>query len=241
MVFLEAPHRLAVTLAAMAGVLGDTRSAAVCRELTKTYEEVRSGGLRKLATWAADGVKGEITVVVGGAPVRVAELSELVTEVQSLVVAVCDGRRPRPEVAAAHGTAPASARSTAHSQPLTGLTDNQTYHYRVVSRDAAGNTATSADKTFVTANASATAATKGQWSSAMNWPLVAVHMIPMYTGEILMFDAWEIPAKPKVWNPVTNTFYNVPNSDGIFCSAHVTLADGRILIAGGHALGGAVG
>ncbi|MEV4888217.1 16S rRNA (cytidine(1402)-2'-O)-methyltransferase, partial [Nonomuraea sp. NPDC055795] len=40
--------------------------AAVCRELTKTYEEVRRGGLAELAAWAEAGVKGEITVVVAG-------------------------------------------------------------------------------------------------------------------------------------------------------------------------------
>ena len=66
MVFFEAPHRLDATLAAMAEAFGDDRPAAVCRELTKTYEEVRRGGLRELAEWAAEGVRGEITVVVGG-------------------------------------------------------------------------------------------------------------------------------------------------------------------------------
>jgi len=69
MVFFEAPHRLDATLAAMAQAFGEDRPAAVCRELTKTYEEVKRGGLADLAAWASDGVKGEITVVVGGAPV----------------------------------------------------------------------------------------------------------------------------------------------------------------------------
>jgi 16S rRNA (cytidine1402-2'-O)-methyltransferase len=67
-VFFEAPHRLADTLAAMAEVYGPERRAAVCRELTKTYEEVRRGPLGELAAWAAEGVRGEITVVVSGAP-----------------------------------------------------------------------------------------------------------------------------------------------------------------------------
>jgi 16S rRNA (cytidine1402-2'-O)-methyltransferase len=66
MVFFEAPHRLAVTLRSMASVLGADRPAAVCRELTKTYEEVRRGGLAELAEWADQGVRGEITVVVSG-------------------------------------------------------------------------------------------------------------------------------------------------------------------------------
>jgi 16S rRNA (cytidine1402-2'-O)-methyltransferase len=66
MVFFEAPHRLEATLLAMVEAFGPDRRAAVCRELTKTYEEVRRGGLGELAGWAAGEVRGEITVVVGG-------------------------------------------------------------------------------------------------------------------------------------------------------------------------------
>lgn len=73
LVYFEAPHRLDDTLAAMAEVFGTERRAAVCRELTKTYEEVKRGPLGELAAWAAEGVRGEITVVVEGAPERGAE------------------------------------------------------------------------------------------------------------------------------------------------------------------------
>ncbi|WP_128375916.1 16S rRNA (cytidine(1402)-2'-O)-methyltransferase [Streptomyces cavernae] len=73
LVYFEAPHRLDDTLAAMAAVFGEDRRAAVCRELTKTYEEVRRGPLAELAQWAAEGVRGEITVVVAGAPEKGAE------------------------------------------------------------------------------------------------------------------------------------------------------------------------
>jgi 16S rRNA (cytidine1402-2'-O)-methyltransferase len=68
MVFFESPHRTEATLRSMADVFGASRPAAVCRELTKTYEEIRRGPLSELAEWAAGGVKGEITLVVGGAP-----------------------------------------------------------------------------------------------------------------------------------------------------------------------------
>nr|WP_202122146.1 16S rRNA (cytidine(1402)-2'-O)-methyltransferase [Streptomyces sp. BA2] len=68
LVYFEAPHRIDDTLVAMAEAFGDERRAAVCRELTKTYEEVKRGSLKELAEWAADGVRGEITVVVEGAP-----------------------------------------------------------------------------------------------------------------------------------------------------------------------------
>ncbi|SFK84737.1 16S rRNA (cytidine(1402)-2'-O)-methyltransferase [Geodermatophilus ruber] len=67
MVFFESPHRLADALADAAAAFGDDRAAAVCRELTKTHEEVRRGPLAELAGWAAGGVRGEITLVVGGA------------------------------------------------------------------------------------------------------------------------------------------------------------------------------
>ncbi|MFD3481788.1 16S rRNA (cytidine(1402)-2'-O)-methyltransferase [Streptomyces sp. NPDC058665] len=84
LVYFEAPHRLDDTLAAMAEVFGAGRRAAVCRELTKTYEEVKRGGLGELAKWAADGVRGEITVVVEGAPERapVTDPDELVRRVR---------------------------------------------------------------------------------------------------------------------------------------------------------------
>jgi 16S rRNA (cytidine1402-2'-O)-methyltransferase len=67
MVFFESPHRLADALADCAAAFGPDREAAVCRELTKTHEEVRRGPLAELAEWAAAGVRGEITLVVAGA------------------------------------------------------------------------------------------------------------------------------------------------------------------------------
>jgi 16S rRNA (cytidine1402-2'-O)-methyltransferase len=74
LVFFEAPHRTAAALAAMADAFGDDRAAAVCRELTKTHEEVRRGGLADLADWASEGVRGEVTIVVAGAaPVTAAQ------------------------------------------------------------------------------------------------------------------------------------------------------------------------
>ena len=69
MVFFESRHRLAATLDAMVLAFGDDRRAAVCRELTKTHEEVRRETLGELAAWARGGVLGEITIVVAGATV----------------------------------------------------------------------------------------------------------------------------------------------------------------------------
>ncbi|MGH8861934.1 MAG: SAM-dependent methyltransferase, partial [Jatrophihabitantaceae bacterium] len=68
LVFFEAPHRLGQALADLEREFGADRRAAVCRELTKTHEEVRRGTLHELAGWAEGEVRGEITLVVGGAP-----------------------------------------------------------------------------------------------------------------------------------------------------------------------------
>ncbi|WP_344370048.1 16S rRNA (cytidine(1402)-2'-O)-methyltransferase [Agromyces tropicus] len=85
LVFFEAPSRLAASLAALAEAFGADRPAAVCRELTKLHEEVRRGSLADLAEWAEGGVRGEICVVVGGAPEGpVADADEAVARVVGL-------------------------------------------------------------------------------------------------------------------------------------------------------------
>lgn len=84
-VFFEAPHRLVACLEDAVNVLGPDRRAAVCRELTKTYEEVRRGGLGELLEWARDGVRGEITVVLEGAVAVAEEPEDLVADVETLV------------------------------------------------------------------------------------------------------------------------------------------------------------
>lgn len=87
MVFFEAPHRIDATLLAMAEAFGPDRRAAVCRELSKTYEEVRRGGLAELAAWAAEGVRGEITVVVAGASPAVTTVEDALPGIQERVLA----------------------------------------------------------------------------------------------------------------------------------------------------------
>ncbi|MEV6487929.1 16S rRNA (cytidine(1402)-2'-O)-methyltransferase [Actinoplanes sp. NPDC051633] len=74
LVLFEAPHRLADALADLVATFGGDRPAAVCRELTKTYEEIRRAPLAELADWAAaNPPRGEITLVIGGAPATAAE------------------------------------------------------------------------------------------------------------------------------------------------------------------------
>jgi 16S rRNA (cytidine1402-2'-O)-methyltransferase len=74
-------------LTAMAEAFGSERRAAVCRELTKTYEEVRRGTLAELAAWAEDHARGEITVVVAGLRGSATEVSDVVPVILERVAA----------------------------------------------------------------------------------------------------------------------------------------------------------
>jgi 16S rRNA (cytidine1402-2'-O)-methyltransferase len=105
LVFFEAPHRLAATLSDMASAFGPARPAAVCRELTKKYEQVRRGGLGELAGWAEGDVRGEITLVVGGAPAlnTAADPATLAAEVAEREAAGLSRKDAIAAVATAHG------------------------------------------------------------------------------------------------------------------------------------------
>ena len=107
MVFFEAPHRIAATLTDVAAAFGADRRAVVCRELTKTHEEVKRGALGELASWAENGLRGEITVVVAGATAREVQAApaDLVEEVEALVTAGSTRRDAVDAVAGAHGLA----------------------------------------------------------------------------------------------------------------------------------------
>jgi 16S rRNA (cytidine1402-2'-O)-methyltransferase len=118
-VFFEAPHRLADCLADAVEVLGPDRRAAVCRELTKTYEEVVRGTLAELATWAVDGVRGEITVVLEGAQPVSVEPADLVDRVEALVAKGMRLKDACAEVAASTG----ASRRELYDAVLAGRTD----------------------------------------------------------------------------------------------------------------------
>ena len=100
-VFFESPRRLPACLRDAVDQLGAGRRAVVCRELTKVHEEVVRGSLEELATWADDGVLGEITVVLAGATPR-ADLPSLFAEVEKLVAAGVRVKDACSEVAAGH-------------------------------------------------------------------------------------------------------------------------------------------
>jgi 16S rRNA (cytidine1402-2'-O)-methyltransferase len=104
-VFFESPRRLEQCLRDAVDALGPDRRAVVCRELTKTHEEIKRGSLGELADWAADGVLGEITVVLAGAQ-PVADVATLVAEVLELVDDGAGVKDACAEVIAAHPGAP---------------------------------------------------------------------------------------------------------------------------------------
>ena len=104
-VFFESPRRLAACLSDAVEVLGPSRRAAVCRELTKVHEEVLRGSLSELAEWAGGGVLGEITVVLEGAQPQ-ADMAALVAEVTALVDAGMRVKDGCAQVIAAHPGAP---------------------------------------------------------------------------------------------------------------------------------------
>jgi 16S rRNA (cytidine1402-2'-O)-methyltransferase len=113
--FFESPHRLGRTLDAAVDVLGPDREAAVCRELTKTYEQVRRAPLGELAQWVAEataaaekgegpGIRGEITVVISAAPeTGPADPADLVGLVEEQVASGVRMKEACRTVAEAHG------------------------------------------------------------------------------------------------------------------------------------------
>jgi 16S rRNA (cytidine1402-2'-O)-methyltransferase len=103
MIFFEAPHRLHEFLSDAAHIFGQNRRASVCRELTKTYEEIVRGSLSELVTWAEAEVRGEITVVVAGYRPGSATMEELVVLVRELLAAGAKKSAAVAQVAARYG------------------------------------------------------------------------------------------------------------------------------------------
>jgi fibronectin type 3 domain-containing protein len=119
---------------------------------------------------------------------------------------------------------------------------NGSYALSAVARDAAGNQATSSTESVAVSNATANPAVTGQWSSVMNWPLVAINMVQLDTGKILMWDGGPDcigATSATLWDPATGNFTPVPSEPvsevrDLFCSGQTVLPDGRVLVAGGH-------
>jgi hypothetical protein len=75
----------------------------------------------------------------------------------------------------------------------------------------------------------------GQWSAPVPWPIVAVHMTLLPTGNVIAYDGFDAELNSeRIWNPTNGTFTPVPYGRNLFCAGHVLLPDGRALIVGGH-------
>lgn len=120
MVFFEAPHRTEAMLMALVAAWGGERRGAVCRELTKTYEEIKRGSLAELAAWAAEGVRGEVTVVIEGAPVdrgHTDDPAELLARVERLEAEGMPRKQAIAEAARASGVSKRLVYDLVHRKP----------------------------------------------------------------------------------------------------------------------------
>lgn len=108
MVFFEAPHRLGDSLGDAVSIFGAERRGAICREMTKRYEETIRGTLAQLSSWAdANEVLGEITLVIAGASENSAAITadEMVARVREFEVAGMDRKAAIASVAQEFGIA----------------------------------------------------------------------------------------------------------------------------------------
>jgi 16S rRNA (cytidine1402-2'-O)-methyltransferase len=121
LIFFESPRRLAATLAELAHAFGPARLAAVCRELTKTYEEVRRGTLAELADLAQAGTLGEITIVVEGA--RAPDGSVPIEEAVTQVAARVEAGQPRKDAIASVASALGLPKREVYNAVVTGRPD----------------------------------------------------------------------------------------------------------------------
>jgi hypothetical protein len=75
--------------------------------------------------------------------------------------------------------------------------------------------------------------TAGEWAAPIPWPVVAVHLHLLPSGQLLSWGRGQF-GQPYLWDPVTGGFSAVPSTTDLFCSGHAFMADGRLLVTGGH-------
>ena len=74
-------------------------------------------------------------------------------------------------------------------------------------------------------------ATSGEWTAPLDWPVVAVHLHMLPSGQVL---SWGLVGEPQIWDPANGEFTAAPSPSMVFCSGHTFLSDGHLLVNGGH-------
>jgi fibronectin type 3 domain-containing protein len=105
-----------------------------------------------------------------------------------------------------------------------------------VARDVGGNTTISDAVTVTVSNTDPNdPATVGQWGAPFDWPIVGLHAALLPTGKILSWTNFTDGGGVQLWNPNNNAFTQIPyTAANLFCAGHTFLADGRLLVSGGH-------
>ncbi|HWC29425.1 MAG TPA: galactose oxidase-like domain-containing protein, partial [Dehalococcoidia bacterium] len=107
-----------------------------------------------------------------------------------------------------------------------------------IARDASANETVS-DPVLVTVDNGDIRAQVGEWSPVVNWPVVSVHANLLHTGKVLVWDDENPGTVPFVWDPIANTLTETEEVPApIICAGVIAMADGRLLVAGGHIPGG---
>jgi galactose oxidase len=93
----------------------------------------------------------------------------------------------------------------------------------------------------ITINALPPEATTGKWDPPVSWNIVPLHMTLLPTGKILAWGKWEVGTtmmgNPRLWNPAVGpptTAVEVPADTMLFCAGQALMADGRLMVSGGH-------
>jgi len=119
---------------------------------------------------------------------------------------------------------------------LTNLSLAQGGSYRVIVTNSSGALTSSPATLFAV---DTNPAVSGQWGPVSFWPTLPIHLHLLPTGKVMFWDRYDGSlgwnGTPQLWDPVTLTFTNLPLLDyDIFCGGHAFMADGRLMVTGGH-------
>ncbi|HUR02460.1 MAG TPA: Ig-like domain-containing protein [Nonomuraea sp.] len=244
------------------GITPDSAGVAVGRTVQLTAATVDAGGeplVGRAVTWSTDnaqvatvsgtglvtgvavgtatltatseGKNGTARVTVTAAPAPVASL-----EVTPALPTLAEGSRVQLTITAKDSAGqPLTGRTAtwATSDPQvatvsgTGLVTGVAAGLAVITATSEGQPGTSS----VTVTALPPSAFSGEWSPVLPSPVIQVHSHLLRDGKVL---SWGLQGAPQLWDPATGNFTAVPSPSLLFCTGHAFLADGRLLVAGGH-------